>query len=194
LRSDFVVRKTFGFAPTRLILLASLLLTSAGAAQDGEENKPLLQRSQAVGSWLLEMSRDGGMRPSRQILNINSDGELAVLTEHRAAGALVVDCSVKMRLSAEDFRKIKEAVQSAQPGGWRVKGYSDEKHPVCCDQPTTRLKLESREALDLFHVANTSWYPGSSELRPADLVKLAEAAEELWNKARGRCEAGEANE
>lgn len=187
------MRKSFGAAPARLILLASLLLTTAGAAQERDGDKLLIALPQGAGAWLLEVSRDGGMRPSRQVISINSDGEVFVYAEHYAAGAAVVDCYAKAKLTAEDFLKLKEAVRSSSSGSW-LSGYSDKKHPICCDQPTTRLKLHRREASGSTRTHRASWYPGSSELRPADLAKVAEAAEELWNKARERCEAGEANE
>lgn len=168
-----------------------LLLLPASAAQD-EENNPLLALPQGAGAWLVEVTRDGGMRPSVQTLNINSDGEIALRAEHYAGGATVVDCSMKAKLPAEDFLKIKEAVRSSKSASW-LGGYSDKKHPICCDQPTTRLTLHRRDASGSQRTLRTSWYPGSSELRPTDLAGVAEAAEELWNEARGRCEAGEAN-
>ena len=174
-------------------LCVILLLLPAATAQDGEEHKPLLQLPQGAGAWLLEMTRDGGMRPSMQTVSVNSEGEIAVRAEHYAAGAPVVDCSMKAKLSAEDLHRLKEAVRSSKPASW-LEGYSDKKHPVCCDQPTTRLKLRWRDARDAERTYSSSWYPGSSELRPADLAGVVEVAQELWDKANARCAAGEANE
>ena len=169
-----------------------LLLLPASAAQD-EDIKPALQLPRGAGAWLLEASRDGGMRPSTQSVSINSDGEVAVFAVHQEGGGPVIDCSIKLKLSAEDLGKLKEAMRAAKPASWRD-GYSDKKHPICCDQPTTHFKLRWRGAGGDERTLSTSWYPGSSELRPADLTKVAEAADELWNKARERCAAGEANE
>lgn len=187
------MRKILWSALTPFVLLAALLLAGAAAAQEGEENKPLLPLPQVNGAWVLEMSRDGGMRPSRQTVSINSEGEIAVRAEHYAAGAAVVDCSMKAKLSAEEFQKLKEPFRAVKPASWR-EGYSDKKHPICCDQPTTRLTLRRRDSRDSMRSYSTSWYPGSSELRPADLAQLSEVVEELWNRAREHCEAGEASE
>jgi len=172
-------------------LCVILLLLAAAAAQ--EDNKPLLPLPRVNGAWVLEMNRDGGMRPSRQTVSISSEGEIAVRAEHYAAGAAVVDCSMKAKLSAEDFRKFEEAFRAVKPASW-LEGYSDKKHPVCCDQPTTRLTLRRRDSRDSTRSYSTAWYPGSSELRPADLASLAEVAQELWTRASERCEAGEASE
>ncbi len=173
-------------------MLAAFVLVGAAAAQDGEENKPLLPLPQGAGAWLIEMTRDGGMRPSVQTVTINSNGEIAVRAEHYVSGA-PVDCNMKAKLSAEDLQRIKEAVRSSKPAAWRD-GYSDKKNPVCCDQPTTRLRMRWRDARDASRSYSTSWYPGSSELRPGDLTGVAEVAQELWSKVSARCVAGEANE
>src|SRR5215212_8891649 len=125
-------------------LCVILLLLPSAAAQEDEDNKPLLPLPTVNGAWVVEVSRDGGMRPSRQTVSVNSLGEIAVRAEHYAAGATVVDCSMKWKLSAEDFEKFKEAFRAVRPGSW-LEGYSDKKHPVCCDQPTTRLTLRRRD-------------------------------------------------
>jgi hypothetical protein len=187
------VRKFLWSALTPFVLLAALLLAGAAAAQGEDENKPLLPLPMSNGAWVMEMSRDGGMRPSRQSVSINSASEIAVRAEHYAAGAPVVDCSLKTKLSAEDFQKFKDAFRAVSPASW-LDGYSDKKHPICCDQPTTRLTLRRRDSRDSMRSYSTSWYPGSSELRPRDLARVAEVAQELWNKASARCEAGEASE
>ena len=76
------------------------------------------------------------------------------------------------------------------PAAWRH-GYSDKENPLCCDQPTTRLTFSRRETRAAPRAVNTSWYPGSSELRPADLKELAAVVQELWNKASALCAPGE---
>jgi hypothetical protein len=176
------------------LCVTALLLFSAarfGGAQDGG-NTPPLPRGQ--GAWAVSMSRSGGMRPAKQSVSVNSGGQISVYAEHRGAGgAAVVDCSIKVKLAGEDFLKLKEAVRASKPAEWR-EGYSDEKHPICCDQPTTRLTFSRRESRDSTRVVKTSWYPGSSELRPADLAALADVVQELWNKASERCEAGAASQ
>jgi hypothetical protein len=175
------------------LCVAALLLLSAarfGGAQESEGGNTLaLPHGQ--GAWTISMSRSGGMRPARQTVSVNSDGEVSVYAEHQAAGKAVVDCSIKVKLAGEDFLKLKEAVRASKPAAWRAGGYSDEKHPICCDQPTTRLTFSRREARDSTRVVETSWYPGSSKLRPADLTALADVVQELWNKASERCGAGE---
>ena len=189
---------------TAFLLCLTLLLFSAApgpgragyspGAQEEEEDKPPLSLPGGRGAWLLELSRSGGMRPTRQTVSINSDGEVAIRTEHYVAGGKpVVDCSLKVKLSAGDLLRLKEAVRSSQPAAWRD-GYSDKEHPICCDQPTTRLTLRRRGARATELRYGTSWYPGSSRLRPADLAGVAEVAQELWNKASENCEATSAGE
>ena len=186
-----MMRKGIAFG---LCLTAVLLFGGArfGGAQDGG-NTPPLPRGQ--GAWAVSMSRSGGMRPAKQTVRVNFKGEISVYAEHRGAdGATVVDCSVKAKLADEDFLRLKEAVRAAKPASWREGGYGDEKHPICCDQPTTRLTFSRRESRDSTRVVSTTWYPASSELRPADLTALADVVQELWDKASERCEAGGAGE
>ncbi|HWT02969.1 MAG TPA: hypothetical protein VN256_22150 [Pyrinomonadaceae bacterium] len=175
-----------------LCVIALLLFSAAhfGGAQEESEGGNTLPFPQGQGAWVVYMSRSGGMRPARQTVSVNSGGEISVHDEHYVAGRAVVDCSVKVKLAEEDFLKLKEAVRASRPAAWR-NGYSDKEHPICCDQPTTRLKFSRREARDSARAVSTSWYPGSSELRPADLKELAAVVQELWNKASARCEAGE---
>jgi len=174
----------------------ALLLSSAahfGGAQE-PENSNTLPLPQGNGAWLIHMSRSGGMRPSKQTVSVNSLGEISVYAEHYGAGgATVVDCSLKVKLPDEDFLRLKEVVRASKPTMWH-NGYEDKKHPICCDQPTTRLTFSRRDSRDLTRTVKTSWYPGSSKLRPADLTELASVVQELWNKASERCEAGEASE
>jgi hypothetical protein len=142
---------------------------------------------QAKIAWVIEMSRDGGMRPRKESVRITSDGEITVTSEHRVQGQQVVDCSLKEKLSAEDLLKLKEAVRAARYNAW-PESYEDPKHPVCCDQPTTHLTLQRRTgAGGVPKTFSTSWYPSSSQLRPADLEKLAATAQTLWNKTREHC-------
>jgi hypothetical protein len=144
------------------------------------------------GAWLIEISRSGGMRPGKQSVQLNSAGEISVVSEHFESGRTAVDCSLKEKLSTEDFQKLKAALRSARLSSWR-ESYEDPKHPICCDQPTTYLTVRRREIAegdgggDGTISQTTSWYPGSSELRPIGLVKLAEVAQTLWNKVREHC-------
>ncbi|HEY0380493.1 MAG TPA: hypothetical protein VGC87_26505 [Pyrinomonadaceae bacterium] len=171
------------------VCLTALLLF--GGAQKAAEN--LSPPAQGQGAWAVSMSRSGGMRPAKQTVGVNSGGQISVYAEHyKAGGAAVVDCSVKVKLADADFLKLKEAVRASRPASWR-EDYSDEKHPACCDQPTIRLTFSRRESRDSTRVINTSWYPGSSELRPADLAALADMVQELWNKASEHCEASAAS-
>lgn len=185
------MRKGIAFG---LCVITLLLFSAArfGGAQESE-NGDILPLPYGNGTWRISMSRDGGMRLAKQSVNVNSLGEISVYADHYAAGGTVVDCSIKVKLAAEDFLKLKEVVRASKPARWRD-GYEDKKHPICCDQPTTRLTLSRRESRDFTRTVKTSWYPGSSELRPADLTELAAVVQELWNKASGRCAAGEASE
>lgn len=148
---------------------------------------------QKDGAWLIEMSRSGGMRAGKESVFINSDGEISVIAERYESGRTVIDCSYKGKLSAEDFQKLKTAMTSAKLSKWR-EGYDNPKHPICCDQPTTSLTVHRREIAegdgggDGTVSQTTSWYPGSSQLRPKDLVNLATIAQTLWNNTRERCQ------
>ena len=158
-----------------------------------QEDEPRFTLPPKNGAWLIEMSRSGGMRPAKESVGINSDGEISVVSEHYEQGRAVIDCSLKEKLSAADFLKLKKALNAANRSKWRER-YEDPKHPICCDQPTTRLTLRHREIAegdgggDGTISQSTSWYPGSSELRPRDLVELATVAQTLWNNARERCQ------
>jgi hypothetical protein len=149
------------------------------------EGKKNLSRPQAKVAWVIEMSRDGGMRPRRESVRLTSDGEISYTSEHLAQGKRVVDCSLKERLSTEDLAKLKQAVRAAKYNAW-LENYEDVKHPVCCDQPTTQLTLQ-RGSGGARTSYSTSWYPSSSQLRPADLEKIATLAQTLWNKTSEHC-------
>lgn len=159
---------------------------------DTQESSPTRSLPPTNGAWLIEMSRSGGMRPGKESVGINSDGEIGVISEHYEGGRTVVDCSLKEKLRAEDLQRLKAALRSAKLSAWR-ESYDDPKHPICCDQPTTHLTVHRREigegdgGGDGTVSQSTSWYPGSSELRPAGLAKLAEVAQTLWNNVRGHC-------
>lgn len=157
-------------------------------------NKPqvtpvVLSLPRAKGAWLIEVSRDGGMRPSKSSVSINSAGDISVTSEHSANGGPVIDCSLKERLAVKDLRALKQAIASAKPAAWEER-YSDPKHPICCDQPTTSLTLEWRASDGSKKTYSTSWYPGSAKLRPADLVRIEELIEPVWDKTSEKCDKG----
>jgi hypothetical protein len=157
-----------------------------------QENGQLISLPPANGAWLIEISRSGGMRPGKRSVRRNPAGEIGVVSEHFESGRTAVDCSLKEKLSTEDFQNLKAALRSARLSSWRER-YEDPRHPICCDQPTTHLTVRRREIAegdgggDGTISQTTSWYSGSAQLRPVGLVKLAEVAETLWNKASGRC-------
>jgi hypothetical protein len=151
-----------------------------------QENNQSLLLPQSKGAWLISMSRDGGMRPRQHSVQINSNGEISVNTTRYTQGHLLTDCSMKAKLSAEDLLRLRESVRAARLSAWRER-YEDPKHPICCDQPTTRITLQRREAGGAKQSYQTSWYPGSSQLRPADLARIATLTQTLWNKTNGRC-------
>jgi hypothetical protein len=167
---------------TLLICLTLLMIYPAALVVDSKAPAPT-QAKALPPAWVIEMSRDGGMRPRKESLSISSDGLVAVTSEHLSQGKTVIDCSLKEKLSAEDLSKLKEAVRSAKSQAWKNM-YEDSEHSQCCDQPTSNLTLQQRGAKKSY---STSWYPGSSNLRPADLVKIAELAQAVWNKASEHC-------
>ena len=126
------------------------------------------------------------MRPVKETVRLSSAGEISVTSEQQRGGQTILNCSRKERLSARDLLKIKAAVTAAKPSAWKD-NYSDPAHPVCCDQPTTRVKLEWRDDKGKEQTFDTSWYPGSYELVPADLKGLATFIGPLWNAVRDRC-------
>lgn len=157
-----------------------------------QENGQSISLPPTNGAWLIEISRSGGMRPGKRSVQLNSAGEISVVSEHFQSGRTVVECSLKEKLSTEDFQKLKAALRRARLSSWR-ESYEDPRHPICCDQPTTHLTVHRREIAegdgggDGTISQTTSWYPGSAEFRPVGLVKLAEVAQTLWNKASGHC-------
>lgn len=181
LSSAFPVEGSKTYAP------GDYAISEAGPFLKAQENSHAISLPEARGAWLIEMSRDGGMRPSRYTVQINSDGELSVTSSRYIQGRLTIECSLKEKLSAEDLLKLKRRVRSSKFSAWR-ENYEDPKNPVCCDQPTTRLTLQRRGAAGAQESHKTSWYPSSSQLRPADIVSLADITGELWNNARARCE------
>jgi hypothetical protein len=151
-----------------------------------ETNAVALSLPQAQGAWLIEISRSGGMRPHKDSVSINSEGEIGVTSESRVAGRVKVDCALKEKLPAEDSGKLKQAVSSAKPSAWSSR-YSDPAHPICCDQPTTSLTLQLRQPDGTARTYSTSWYAGSAKMRPADLVEVLTLAQPLWNNLSERC-------
>ena len=173
---------------------AKVSFQKEGAQDEGmkqEKGQPI-SLPPTNGAWLIEISRSGGMRPGKQSVQLNSAGEISVVSEHFKSGGTVVDCALKEKLSTEDFQKLKAALRTARLSSWRER-YEDPKHPICCDQPTTRLTVRRREIAegdgggDGTISQTTSWYPGSSQLRPVGLVKLAEVAQTLWSKTSAHC-------
>ena len=51
-----------------------------------QENGQAISLPQMKDSWLIEMSRDGGMRPVKYSIQINSDGDISVTSESYQAG------------------------------------------------------------------------------------------------------------
>jgi hypothetical protein len=152
-----------------------------------EVKRIVLTLPQAKGAWLIEINSVGGMRPRKSSVSINSAGEISVTSEHFARGSSIVDCSLKEKLSARNLRALKQAFASANPAEWKDR-YDDPAHPICCDQPTTSLTLEWRAANGATKTYSTSWYPGSSRLRPADLVSIESLIEPLWSKTSAGCD------
>ena len=153
-----------------------------------DENKSAaLSLPKPKNSWLIEISRSGGMRPVKETVQLNSTKEIMVTSEALRNGHNTVTCSRKEKLSERDFLKIKAAIMSAKPSAWET-GYSDPQHPICCDQPSTHLKLSSRDDKGKEQAYSTSWYPGSYNLVPTDLKALETFIEPLWNAVEDRCD------
>lgn len=147
----------------------------------------MLSLPKGKGAWVIEISRSGGMRPVKETVRLNSAGEISATSEQLRGGQTTIGCSRKEKLSARELLKIKAAVTAARPSAWKD-NYTDPAHPVCCDQPTTRVKLQWREDKGKEQVYETSWYPGSYELVPADLKGINTFIGPLWNAIRERCD------
>jgi hypothetical protein len=164
----------------------ALCLFLAIVFQARAEGEKTPSHSQAKASWVIEMSRSGGMRPRKESVQLSSNGEINVTAERLERGKTVVECSLKEKLSGEDLLGLRQAVRSARDNTW-LERYENPKNPVCCDQPTTHFTLRRRGAGGQNVEHSTSWYPSSSDLRPAGLEKLSALAQTLWNKTRERC-------
>jgi hypothetical protein len=165
----------------------SLLKRNASKNIKPQVARVVIRLPQTKGAWLIEISRDGGMRPSKSTVSINFAGDIGVTSEHSTRGQTVIDCSLKEKVRAKDLQALKEAIASARLSTWSDR-YEDPAHPICCDQPTTNLMLKWRAADGTTKTYSTSWYPGSAKLRPADLVRVEELVEPLWNKVGEDCE------
>src|ERR1041384_2203580 len=108
-----------------------------------EGDAPALSLPKGKGAWLIEISRSGGKQPVKESVHINSAGEIDVLSEQMRAGKTTVKCSRKEKLSARELLKINAAITSSKPSAWQDH-YSNPKYPICCDQPTTEVKLQWR--------------------------------------------------
>ncbi|HKC64256.1 MAG TPA: hypothetical protein VKB86_11490 [Pyrinomonadaceae bacterium] len=151
-----------------------------------DENKAALALPKQKSSWLVEISRSGGMRPVKQTVQLNSTKEIMVTSEALRNGQNTITCSRKEKLSERDFLKIKAAVTSAKPSAWET-DYFDPKHPICCDQPSTHIKLSLRDDKGKEQDYSTSWYPGSYSLVPTDLKALETFIQPLWSAVEDRC-------
>lgn len=151
-----------------------------------ESKASALSLPKAKGSWLIEISTSGGMRPFKRTVQLNSIKEIGVTSEAFKNGHNTVTCSRKEKLTERDFLKIKAAVTSAKPSAWET-DYFDPKHQLCCDQPMTHLKLSLRDDKGREQEHSTSWYPGSYDLVPTDLKALETFIQPLWSAVEDRC-------
>lgn len=135
--------------------------------------------------WLIELTRSGGMLPVTETFSLNSAGELSLIRERMTGGRVTVECSRKERLPARDLLKVGAAVRAAEPSAW-MQSYNDPQSPICCDQPTTRVKL-TRRAKGRAQDYTASWYSGSYEMAATDLKALSTSIQPLWDAAQGRC-------
>jgi len=151
-----------------------------------EGDAPALSLPKGKGAWRIEISRSGGMRPVKETVELNSTGEIIVLSEQMSGGKRSVNCSRKEKLSARELLKINAAITSAKPSTWKD-SYSDPSHPICCDQPTTEVKLQRRGDKGQ-EETSTSWYPGSYNLVPSDLKAIATFIQPQWDAVRDHCD------
>jgi hypothetical protein len=151
-----------------------------------EGNALLLSLPKGKGAWRIEIGRSGGMRPVKETVQLNSTGEINVLSEQMSGGKTTVTCSRKEKLSPRELLKINAAITSAKPSAWKD-SYSDPSHPICCDQPTTEVKLQRRGDKDQ-EETSTSWYPGSYNLVPTDLKAIATFIQPQWDAVRDHCD------
>ena len=152
-----------------------------------DDDAALLPLPKGKGAWLMEISRSGGMRPVTETVRLNSAGDIMVTSERFMGGKKNVECSRTERLAPRELLKIKQSVASLKPAAWKA-DYSDPQHPVCCDQPTTRVKLQWRGDKGAARAYEASWYPGAYELVPTDLKALATFVQSSWDAARGHCQ------
>jgi hypothetical protein len=136
-------------------------------------------------AWLIELTRSGGMLPVTETFSLNSAGELSLIRERITGGRVKVECSRKERLPARDLLNVEAAVRSAEPSAW-MQSYNDPQSPICCDQPTTRVKL-SRRAEGRAQDYTASWYPGSYDMVATDIKALLTFIQPLWDVAHDRC-------
>jgi hypothetical protein len=185
-------RLTVGAAVLTLLFItfmATLPVLGVGARQahkhDGGAGAASLTLPKGKDAWLIELTRSGGMLPVTETFGLNSAGELSLTRERMTGGRVTVECSRKERLPARDLLKVEAAVRSAEPSAW-MQSYNDPQHPICCDQPTTRVKL-SRRAKGRAQDYTASWYPGSYEMAATDLKALLTLVQPLWDAAHERC-------
>ena len=157
-----------------------------GFVLSDEEDAPTLSLPKGKGAWRIEISRSGGMRPVKETVELNSTGEIIVLSEQMSGGKRSINCSRKEKLSARELLKINAAIASAKPSTWKD-SYSDPQHPICCDQPTTEVKLQRRGDKGQ-EETSTSWYPGSYNLVPSDLKAIATFIQPQWDAVREHCD------
>ncbi|MBV9929069.1 MAG: hypothetical protein JOZ96_28925 [Acidobacteria bacterium] len=138
------------------------------------------------GAWLVELTRSGGMLPVTETFRLDSAGGLTLTRERMMGGHVTVECSRKERLPTRDLLKVEAAVLSARPSAWK-QNYSNPQSPICCDQPTTRVKLSRRGVKGQAQDYTTSWYPGSYETAATDLKVLSGLIQPLWDAAHDRC-------
>jgi hypothetical protein len=190
------------FAPLLCLALLALLPTTRGrSARDftksDDDSERIVSREEGDAAtlslpkgkdaWLVEISRYGGMRPVKEIVQLNSAGEINAISEQFGSGKTTVNCSRKEKLANRELLKIKAAIISAKPSAWE-EHYSDPQHPVCCDQPTTEVKLRRRGDKGQEQSYSTSWYPGSYNLVPSDLKAMTTFIQPQWDAVREHCD------
>jgi hypothetical protein len=172
-----------------ITFMATLPGLGVGARQahkhDGGAGAASLRLPKGKDAWLIELTRSGGMLPVTETFALNSAGGLSLTRERMTGGGVTVECLRRERLPTRDLLKVEAGVRSAEPYAW-MQSYNDPQSPICCDQPTTRVKL-SRRAKGRAQDYTSSWYPGSYEMVATDLKVLSNLIQPLWEAAHDRC-------
>lgn len=179
--------------PLRACILATYILLSAFPiglplkviANEGRSQEAGPQLPGGAGAWEVEVQQGGGMIYRVEGAAVNSDGELVVRAARGGGEGARIVCSCSGTVSGEDLARLRKAVSSAKPSGW--KGHY-EKGQVY-DAPSNDITLTLRGADSAEHSYRSFWASvgGADALRPADLAEVDRLVWRVREKMKGRC-------